>query len=298
MRADIARCLSGLGAGLWMLVPAVAIADCAPVTGAVQEISGYAISGPPAGDLAEWCVLDGARLRSLEADRPDLEANRLRLWGSVVDGVPLALEVDASGLGLTQKAGDRSLDDRLRAMLRLQDAEFRLSARVDAASDTLEVESLMLRLSGGTVLSLAARISGAGLQPASLPAGRLTALDLDWRNDGRLMRPVMEIAGERLNDSLTGPAAVDAARDALQALLDALPETIFEEGSKPALQRMIATLPQGRGRLRLSLTADEGIGAARLAVAWLSDDPLGPAALGRLLAGVTVSASWQPGMAP
>jgi hypothetical protein len=60
----------------------------------------------------------------------------------------------------------------------------------------------------------------------------------------------------------------------------------------------VAALPQGRGRLVLRLEAPQGIGPAGLALAALSDDPLGAEALARLLAGATLTADWQPGLQP
>jgi hypothetical protein len=57
-------------------------------------------------------------------------------------------------------------------------------------------------------------------------------------------------------------------------------------------------MPQGRGRLRVEFRATEGIGAAQIGIAALSDDPLGPVALARLFQGARVTVDWQPGIAP
>ena len=94
--------------------------------------------------------------------------------------------------------GGTVIDPTLQAMFRLQSADLQLAATVNAVTETLEIRGLALRLSGGTELTLGADIKGAGLSPLSLAAGSLTALDLDWRNDGRLLGPVMEAAGARL----------------------------------------------------------------------------------------------------
>jgi len=101
---------------------------------------------------------------------------------------------------------------------------------------------LRLVLSGGTELDLVAAIAGAGLDLAALAGGRLTALQLTWRKDGRLLRPAI-----------------------------------------------------GRGQLALSLAMPEGIGASRLVMLALAQDPPGAAAL---FAGAEARVAWHPGLRP
>ena len=81
-------------------------------------------------------------------------------------------------------------------------------------------------------------------------------------------------------------------------MVEALPEAILVGDSRDHLTRLVAALPQGRGRLRLSLTAADGIGAARLIVAGMADVTLAPETMAALFAGASLSASWQPGLAP
>jgi hypothetical protein len=188
------------------------------------------------------------------------------------------------------------MDDRLRAIFRLQTVDLRGTAATEAGG-ALRLSDVDLRLSGGTRLTLAARIAGADLTPASWAGGALTELDLDWKSDGRLARPVMELLGEAAAGE-GGDAAVDAARGALAGLVAALPEASLAPGTRDELAAMVADLPQGRGRLVLRLVAEDGIGAARLGLAALRDAPLGAEALAGLLAGATLSADWQPGLSP
>ncbi len=272
--------------------------DCAALASGLRGIQGYALNVPPAGPADGWCVLDGAVLRSNTSDQPDLTAERLRLRGTVDGGVPVSFELDLGGLRIRPKVGDRALDDRLRGVIRLQSADLRLSARVDPARDTLLVDGLTVKLSGGMELALSAEVAGAGLEAGSLAGGELMALDLSLRNDGRLLAPLMALAGEGMAPDLTEAQAVDATRAALRLALDALPEAMFAEEARSALERMVTALPQGRGRLEMSLTAAEGIGAARLMMAGLADDPLGPEALAELFKGARLSASWTPGISP
>jgi hypothetical protein len=108
---------------------------------------------------------------------------------------------------------------------------------------------------------------------------------------------MMDMAGEGLAGD-QGAAAVDAARAALAELVEALPTAAVDDASRRALARMVGSLPQGRGKLALSLASPDGIGAARIALAALVGEPLSPKAKAALLDGATITAAWQPGMAP
>jgi hypothetical protein len=272
-------------------------ADCAMLSGMLQ-ISGYSLTAPPSGAEAGWCVMDGAAWRSDRPGWPDLTAERMRVRGSVDATALVSLEVDVAGGRVLPQAGDRALDDRLRGLVRLQTVEMRFAAVVDAETDRLDISGGVLRLSGGSEVTFGATVAGGGLTAMDLASGSLTALDLEWRNDGRLLRPVMEMAGERLAGAPTGSAAVDAARLALRQVVDALPETALADDTRPELEQLVTALPQGRGRLTLSLSAPEGIGASRLLLAGLTDNPLGPKALAGLLQGARVTAVWSPGILP
>jgi hypothetical protein len=288
-------------AAVSLVSPAAAdikLADCADLSALLESFTGYDLAAPPAGDADGWCVLDGASLQATATDRPDLKADHLRLRGTVANGVPVSVELDLSGLRLVTGLGGKAIDPDLQAMFRLQSGDLQLAASVNPATGALEIRGLTLRLSGGTDLTLGADIWGAGLSPQSLAAGKLTALDLDWRNDGRLLVPAMEASGAALTPDLSRAEATRAARTALGAVVDALPASLFADDGKDHLVRLIAALPQGRGRLRLSLTSPDGIGAARLIVAGMADAPLSPETMASLFAGASLSASWQPGLAP
>jgi hypothetical protein len=273
-------------------------ADCARLIAPLEAIEGYAFSAPPAAAEGDWCVFDGASLRTSAADRLNFAAARLRLQGMVDADELVALSVDMSGFKVLPKAGDRKMDDRLRTLFRLQAASVTGSALVNRQVGRLELRDLLIRLQDGIDLRLEADIQGAGLDLDWLVAGSLTRLELDWRNDGRFLRPLMEMAGERVRPDVTGTEAVDAARTALGDVAGALPASIFTDESRDELDQVIAALPHGRGRLELTLQSSAGIGAARVAIAALSDDPLGPQALERIMAGSVVSVDWQPGLTP
>lgn len=277
-------------------------ADCDRLLDRVEALGGYEVDAPPAGSVDGWCVLDGATLRAADGGPLDLVAGGFRLRGEASgEGTPgsiIALEIRITDLRPRPRPAAREMDERLRTLLRLQSADLGLRARLAPDNGALEIREGLMQLSGGTELLFAADLLGAGFSRSGLALGALTALDLEWRNDGRLPRPLMEMAGERLPSAPTGGAAVDAARAALVDLVAALPEAMFAEGSRDALARMVAGLPQGRGRLRLSLGAPDGIGAARLLIAGMSDDPTGPDALAALLAGTSLSVDWRPGIGP
>lgn len=278
------------------LLAGAALAEEAPGCGQVLEalstLQGYQATIPPAGPDQGWCVLDGASFRSQMPGWPDLAADRLRLQQSATE-----MELDLKGLRAAPRPTDREVDDRVRSLMRLQSADLRLRAVHDPEAGVLSISGLRLDLSGGTTLELDAEIRGADLSLASLALGAVTQASLVWRNDGRLMRPVMDLAGEGLAGS-SGTAAVDAARVALAGLVDALPLAAVDDASRKALEEMVRSLPQGRGKLTLAFVSKDGIGATRLAVAALSDDPMSAKALGALFDGATITAAWQPGLAP
>jgi hypothetical protein len=91
---------------------------------------------------------------------------------------------------------------------------------------------------------------------------------------------------------------VDASRSVLAALVEALPAATLDDASRKALAAAVRAMPQGQGKLTLTLSAPAGIGAGRLAMAALADDPVSPGTLRALFDGATVTAVWQPGLAP
>jgi hypothetical protein len=259
----------------------------------MRDVSGYELVAPPAAPDDVWCVFDGARLTAPQG--PELTAKRLRLFGRLADGSLEVLTVEAGGLQLLSKAGAAELPDWLRSATRLQTADLSLSLYRNAAEDVLEVRSAILTLSGGSRIGIDARVRGAELSAASILTGSLTELRLRWRNDGRILRPAMEAAGLALGEAAQGAAPVDAARALLLQIVANLPrENLFGDAGKEAVQ-FLRALPQGRGRLLLTLTS-EGIGAAELGLLALADDPTGPEALARLMAGSVLVVDWEPGL--
>jgi len=289
MRAVGVACLASL---LAFPVLAEGAPECSPATLALTGLEGYQVTIPPAGPEQGWCVLDGASFRSQLPGWPDLDAERLRLRQTATE-----FELDVQGLRATAKASDRGMDGRVRALMRLQSVDLRLRAEHDAEAGVLRVTGLRLQLSGGTTVELDADIKGAGLSLASLPLGAVTRANLVWRNDGKLLRPVIDTAREGLAGE-PGAAAVDAARVALADMVDILPVAALDDASRKALEEAVGSMPQGRGKLTLSFASQEGIGAARLAVAALAGEPLSAKSLATLLDGATITAVWQPGLAP
>ena len=277
-------------------VGAEPVADCARLVGLVKIATGSSLTAPPAAMDGDWCVLDGAHSTREGAVRVSLE--RLRVRGEAAGDALLALEIVGEGLRVTPALNDRDMADWLRDLLRMQTASFHLAVRRDEAADRLLLEDGRLGLSGGSELALTAEVAGAGLSAASLLAGRVTGLHLEWKNDGRTLRPVMEAMGAGLEPGATGTQAVLASRAALTAGIAAMPGGSLPDDAAEALAGFVTALPQGRGRLVLDLGAEPGIGAVELGLLALTEDPMAPEALARLFRGVQVGAGWTPGMAP
>lgn len=269
-------------------------ADCAALVDAVETFTGLDLNAPPADTQDGWCVLDGARLTGEGA--PQVSVERLRVAGTEADGELLSLEIEGTGLRVRPALNDRDMPGWLRDLLRLQSAEIHLLLRRDEAADRLVLEGGRLGLSGGSALILTGEVAGAHLSAPSMLTGRVTALHLDWKNDGRTLRPVMEALGTEVDPRATGTQAVLAARGALLGVADAVPESSLPEADAEALAAFIAALPQGRGRLVLDFASETGIGAAKLGLLALADDPTSPEALARLFDGARISAGWAPGI--
>jgi hypothetical protein len=294
MKTRLKSCVLALALALPALAPASAQAqapDCAALVGALGDLPGYRLEAPPLPpDPQGWCVFDGARLLSDRPGLPSLAADRLRLRLTET-----AVEVELRGLRARADPADRQMDDRLRGLIRLQAADLTLTARHDPMAGIVRLDQAELILTSGATLRVTARVRAGGLSPAALAAGRLEHLRLVWRNDGRVLRPVLELLAR---DMPVGDAALEAGRAVLLAAVAALPGVALTEDSRRALERLVADLPQGRGTLTLTLTAEDGIGAPALAAALLGGDPFGPVGLERLLSGATLTADWRAGLAP
>jgi hypothetical protein len=271
-------------------------AGCDALLAAVEGAVGLPLSGPPAAMADGWCVLDGARSPGDGDLRVSVE--RLRVRGEA-DGAALrALEVDGEGVRVAPALSNRDMAGWLRDLMRLQSASLHLALRRDEAGDRLVLEGGRLGLSGGGELVLSAEVAGANLSAASLLAGRVTVLHLEWKNDGHTLRPVLEALGAGLEPGASGTKAVLAARAALTGVIEAMPGDSLPEDAGKALQAFVAALPQGRGRLVLDFVSEDGIGAAQVALLALAEQPTAPKALARLFAGSGIGASWTAGMAP
>jgi hypothetical protein len=289
------RLEAGLILALALTQPAVADpAACPVLIAALEGATGLDLSARPAPDVAGWCVLDS--VRSTGAVRVSAEALRLR--GETAGDALVALEVEGSGLRVAPALNNRDMPDWLRDLLRLQTAEFRVSIRRDDAEDALVLDKGQLSLSGGGELLVKAEVTGAELSAASLLTGRVTKLYLEWQNDGRTLRPILEAWGEQLDPGATGTEAVLAARGKLESIVAAMPEGSLLDGMPEGVAGFIAALPQGRGRLLLMAGSDKGIGAAEIGLLALSKDPTGSNALARFFAGTRVSVAWTAGLNP
>lgn len=270
-------------------------AKCPALEVLVQEFTGYAVRAESQAAVLGWCVMDRAVMVADRPDWPDLKVATLRFKGEVEGNVVVAIEVDIAGLRLVAGLGSKQVDEELQRMFRLQNADLWFRAEVNAEAGRLEVRGFALVLSGGTEISLSADLSGAGLSPLGVAAGRLTGLELQWNADGRLMRGVMEAAGVGIDGSLAGAEAITAARDGLQGVIEVLPGSLVDKDSRHELDGMTASLPEGRGVLQLSFRSDEGIGAADLLVAGLGKAPL-EETLATLFAGSSLQADWSQGL--
>ncbi|MCU0827256.1 MAG: hypothetical protein MUE52_07575 [Tabrizicola sp.] len=283
-----------IGFALALLAGPVAAEEtgCDAVRAALEALSGYQILAASSAMKDGWCILDGTRLQA--GWSPDLQAATFRLRGVVAAGEVTGLELETTGLQIAPRFGQRDLDPILRETLRLKTAD--LSLELHLGPEGLLVRDGRLQLSGGTELDFEVSIAGAGLSAASLALGRLTLARLDWRNDGRLLRPALEAAGQRLAPEARGAEAIDAVRSALSDLAAKLPASLVADDSRKELGQLIHALPHGRGTLAVEFRSEGGLGAAQIGLAALADDPMGSQALAWLFSGAQLSVDWEPGL--
>lgn len=287
----------GIALAVALMGPAAAAPIGCPELGEiVAAITGYRLTVPPAPNVEGWCIADCAVLRA--DGRPKMTVERLHLTGTEFDGKPDSLSLVVGGLRVEPALGDRTMDPRLRAALRLQSLDMMVKVRRSKAFDGLEVRGGVIALSGGTEVLIEADLKDADFVPGSALVSMLRALDLEWKNDGRLLRPAMEAAGERLQEGATANAAVEATRELLRVVIGSLPKDSLTGDTADELVSLVEAMPQGRGRVILSFESDGGIGVAQLALAALGKEPTGPDALARLFAGARLTVDWKPGIAP
>lgn len=268
-------------------------AACGDLVALVSGLVGDLVV-PPQAARDGWCVLDGAR----SSGEVRVSAEALRVRGEMLDGRLVALEVAGEGLRVAPALNNRDMPGWLRDLLRLQAADVRVSLRRDDEVDLLRLERGQVWPSGGGELLVKGEVAGAELSAASVLTGRVTQLYLEWQNEGRLVRPVLEAWGERLKPGATGTEAVLAARAALLGLVEAMPAGSLLDGMPEGVEAFIAALPQGRGRLLVMAGSDDGFGLAQLGLLALADDPTGSEALARVFKGTRISVAWTPGLAP
>lgn len=286
---------------LGVLAQDATAADCATLVAGLTGLSGgYEVSEARPVDTDGWCQMDGMVLRSKAEDVPTISARTARARGTEVAGTLTALDVEISGLKVAPKIGDRSMDDRLRSFLRLQTADVVFSAAWNKDADVLVISELVVTLPGRNRLTLKADIKGADLSAvASLLGGGVTVLDVELVTDGRIARPLMQMAGERmLPDGADDSEAVAAVRDVLAAVIEAIPAATLDHAGKSELTALLRGLPQTTGTLKLGLRSEAGISPARLAVNGLRKNPLAPVALAKLFDDVALAVDWQAGVVP
>jgi hypothetical protein len=275
--------------------------DCAALLGRMPGAGGdYAVSDARPVLTDGWCQIDGPMLRGRADDVPNISATSVRLRGTEVAGALMTLEVQIGGLKVVPKIGDRAMDDRLRSFLRLQTADLAFMASVNPEADVLEIRGFELTLPGRNRLMLSADIRGADLSAVTqLLGGSVTALDMELVTDGRIARPLMQMAGDRmLPEGAAESDAVAAVREVLAAVIEAVPVAALDDAGKSELTAMLRGLPQTTGTLILGVRSEAGISPARLAVNGLRKDPLSPVALANLLGDVALTVDWKAGVTP
>jgi hypothetical protein len=244
----------------------------------------------PAVTQAGWCRIDDsvADLRSTE-------------FGSLIwraEGVEEA--VRSAGFPKSVEAFFEGIDIKTAFKLPVQvsgpqdSASLRIIARRAAQTQTVMVDVLQVDFGRLGQIALSANAGGLDLgsresMQRSLGAFRVNEATLTMDTTRSLSKALMQVADAERTKAMW------------EDVIRALPASLFEGQSRRALVAFARALPDANGQFRLRMEAGSGLGMAQVVAGLVSLDQAGPEAtpiaqaLGLMLSGVTVDASWTPG---
>lgn len=265
--------------------PAAAQQDpalCTRIVDAVSAATGAEI--PAASVTAEGadCVLTDLTIPDDGSYGIALTVDRLAWRGSdlaVLEDLLLPAEIDVVVQGL--RIRPRTPDPVFRYLLAAQAGPYGIDAtaslRWDSLTNVLRLIALDIDFPGDDALSLTATVTGADLSShaamqTSLGNAVLTQMSLDVTMQGLFERYLLIPLGQRLLKGSTTPEqSVAGLKATATDLIAALPDEAAGAESREALTRLVADLPNPRGRVMLSVDAPEGLGARTglaFAVGW------------------------------
>ncbi|MEM9852725.1 MAG: hypothetical protein AAF761_12110 [Pseudomonadota bacterium] len=215
-----------------------------------------------------------------------------------------SLNATLDNLRMIPGAEDPWIGYMLREQNRRNTIDGTLSVSWDMDTGRFELEALTLDLPGDNALSLAIRAGGLPPQilaggVANAAAAAVEGMELVVTNTGFADGLILSALGGAMSGLPGTPERQMAAtrRDA-RTVVEDLPDTLLDAGSKAALGALIDDAPVPWGTLAITLAADPALPFLRFPALALSSNPFDPAALGFAFDGAKIDIRFDPAPDP
>lgn len=282
--------------------------DCVASLAVVEQMIGGPVTGVEfVADDEGWCAIENARFAIVPQQVIGLETLRWRasdIARFIEDGLPpRSFEIVGKGFDISATTGVAIIDYLVTLKpTTLPGSGFGLSVRWDGVQKAVQIDEAYFDFSTDNRIELSARVEGVDLTDlestqASVATMGLRDLLVTSQFNGWFETHVAMILGLLILDAdgAEPQEQVAAYKDQAIDIISQLPETIVPLNSQDALTAFVQTLPQPRGTLRLQLSADPTLGAARMApFALLPQEPTIDQIVELGLGGVALLFSWNP----
>lgn len=257
-------------------------------------------------DNEGWCLLENGSINQDNQQSYRLASLRWRASGIdrlIEDGLPpRSLDVIGNGLSIVPQTNDPVFDYLLGVQSTNAAAGFGLSVRWDGVQNAVLLDEAYFDFAPGNRIEITARIDGVDLSDtaamqSSIGSMGLRDLSLQSDFDGWFETHVALSLGSEvlLGNGIAPEAQVAALKDQAVQFFTQIPATIMPDASRDALSAFVQSLPHPRGTLRMQLSANPPLGAARMApFALMSDAPSPQQIVDLGLNGVALLFTWTP----
>ncbi len=212
--------------------------------------------------------------------------------------LPHAATLNIEDFRTTPQTGDGATDYIFSARQAGRGINANLSFNWDETSRDLTLHRLEIDPWGEDTLSLSAQLSGVDLSSVSalqvsIGSMALHKLELDVTSRGLFEDYILLPLGLHvITDSADPDGQVATQKAETARIIDLLPIAAVSGTSRAALKSLVADMPNPRGRLRLDLDTDAGVGLPRLIAFGAASDGDMAAALDALMDGVRLGATY------
>lgn len=251
-------------------------AQLATVIGLVSEIAGYrgswegkAEEAAPGVCRVEAPVWPSNDYITMKADHVTWSGENLDRM--VTDRLPpTALALDIAGLRFLPDLGDPVMTYLMEIQRRGEAVDVSLRAGWDEAERVLTVERAEARFPSGDYIRFSAEVEGVDLTDRTsiqMSAGSFGITRTLWeiRSFGLFENLVLLPIGINLLSGANDPAArIEELKAEARREIEGMPDEIVSAESRAALVAVVDDMPNPSGTLRVEMTAEPGLGPARV----------------------------------